>query len=51
MANSPEIPLHVYQVLEEEYISLHGAISEDGLTVELPDQENENTWRPRRGQA
>jgi hypothetical protein len=46
MANSPETPLHVYQVLEEEYISLHGAISEDGLTVELPDQENENTWRP-----
>ena len=42
---SPEIPLHVFQVLEEEYISLHGPISADGLTVELPDEENENKWR------
>jgi hypothetical protein len=45
MADSPEIPLHVFQVLEEEYISLHGPISADGLTVELPDEENENKWR------
>jgi hypothetical protein len=42
---APEIPLHVFQVLEEEYISLHGPISADGLPVELPDEGNENKWR------
>jgi len=38
MPTSPEIPLHLYQVLEEEYISLHGPIPEDeAFFVELHD--------------
>jgi hypothetical protein len=29
MPTSPEIPLHLYQVLEEEYLSLHGELSSE----------------------
>lgn len=41
-----DIPLHLYQVLEEEYASLHGPIRADRkFYVQLPDEENENyTW-------
>lgn len=45
MAKSPEIPLQLYQVLEEEYISLHGPIpASEVMTVKLPG-EGENGWR------
>jgi hypothetical protein len=45
MSSSPEMPLHLFQVLEEEYVSLHRPLSIDSLTVQLPDEENENRWR------
>ncbi len=39
MPNNPELPLHVYQVLEEEYVSLYGPIPPDEvLFVALPDE-------------
>ena len=46
MPTSPEIPLHLYQVLEEEYISLHGPIpNDDNFTVELHDDREASEWR------
>jgi hypothetical protein len=54
MQKNPEIPLEFFQVLEEEYISLHGAIPsppEDVLTIELPSEgdarasEGARKWR------
>jgi len=41
MSKNSEIPLYVYQVLEEEYESLHGAIREN-VTTHLPNPEDEN---------
>ena len=35
MAKEVEIPLHLYQVLEEEYLNLHGPLAEEDA-VELP---------------
>ena len=35
MAKNVEIPLHLYQVLEEEYLNLHGPLAEEDV-VELP---------------
>jgi hypothetical protein len=46
MSSSLEIPLHLYEVLEEEYISLHGPIpAGEVLTVKLPNVEAEDKWR------
>jgi hypothetical protein len=39
MSNNSEIPLYVYQVLEEEYESLHGTIREK-VTTYLPNPED-----------
>jgi hypothetical protein len=36
MSKNPEIPLHLYEALEEEFISLHGPIDDD-ITLELPE--------------
>lgn len=50
MQKNPEIPLYVYQVLEEEYESLHGRIRER-VTTYLPNPEDDNepllveSWR------
>ncbi|HYH87537.1 MAG TPA: hypothetical protein VEX60_18930 [Pyrinomonadaceae bacterium] len=47
MPKNPEIPLHLYQVLEEEFISLHGPIPADEiLIVELPGGEEGVGARP-----
>jgi hypothetical protein len=35
MAKDVDIPLHLYQVLEEEYLNLHGPLAEEDV-VELP---------------
>lgn len=40
MPEQVEIPLHLYQVLEEEYLSLHGQLSQSE-TVRLGDREEE----------
>src|SRR2546423_6460935 len=46
MSSSLETPLHLYEVLEEEYISLHGPIPVgEVLTVRLPNVEAEDKWR------
>ena len=43
---SLEIPLHLYEVLEEEYISLHGPIpAAEVLRIKLPNEEAEDKWR------
>jgi Patatin-like phospholipase len=36
MSRASSIPLHVYEVLEEEYESLHGPITKEPLVVHLP---------------
>jgi hypothetical protein len=42
--NENRIPLHVFEVLEEEYMSLYGPIPEnDKLLIELPDEWGENS--------
>src|ERR1043166_5500090 len=44
MPQSSRIPLHIYQVLEEEYISLHGQIpTSPPMTIPLPD--GRGGWR------
>src|SRR5918911_4869465 len=46
MSCSLDIPLHLYEVLEEEYISLHGPIpAGEVLTVKLPNEDAEEAWR------
>jgi hypothetical protein len=46
MSSRLEIPLHLFEVLEEEYISLHGPIpAGEVLTVMLPNAEAEDKWR------
>lgn len=46
MSSRLEIPLHLHEVLEEEYISLHGPIpAGEVLTVKLPNVEAEDKWR------
>ncbi|HYP53920.1 MAG TPA: patatin-like phospholipase family protein, partial [Pyrinomonadaceae bacterium] len=44
MSKSSEIPLHVYQVLEEEYVSLHGSLEEDDVLA-LPHEAREDKRR------
>ncbi|HEX6184187.1 MAG TPA: patatin-like phospholipase family protein [Pyrinomonadaceae bacterium] len=39
MPDTPDITLHAYQILEEEYVALHGSISADPLRLKLPDGE------------
>ena len=52
MPEQVEIPLHLYQVLEEEYLSLHGQLS-GSETVRLRNREEDITaeldWRFHRG--
>src|ERR1044072_1857359 len=46
MSSRLEIPLHLHEVLEEEYMSLHGSIPVgEALTVKLPNVEAEDKWR------
>ncbi|HEX8649222.1 MAG TPA: patatin-like phospholipase family protein [Pyrinomonadaceae bacterium] len=46
MSSRLEIPLHLFEVLEEEYISLHGPIpAGEVLTIKLPNVEAEDKWR------
>ncbi len=35
MSTHAEMPLHLYQVLEEEYLSLHGALAPEEMVVTL----------------
>ena len=36
MPDTPDITLHVYQILEEEYAALHGSIPAEPLSLKLP---------------
>jgi hypothetical protein len=52
MPDNIEIPLHLYQVLEEEFTSLYGSIpAEEILVVELPAGEGGEELPPRRVEA
>jgi hypothetical protein len=46
MPKNPEIPLHLFQVLEEEYLSLHGPIPDEEPLLELPGDEVGQPRRP-----
>ncbi|MDQ1558785.1 MAG: hypothetical protein QOD32_1845 [Pyrinomonadaceae bacterium] len=40
------LPLHLYQVLEEEYLSLHGPLPDDkNFFIELHDDDEASEWR------
>ena len=46
MSHSDKIPVPLFQVLEEEYIALHGIPEEDGsLQVQLPDPSHKDQFR------
>jgi hypothetical protein len=46
MSNTSYVPLHVYEVLEEEFISLQGPIPDgDAIIVRLPQEGRESAWR------
>jgi hypothetical protein len=40
MPSTPDLPLHLFQVLEEEYEALHGAFDKSPYDVALPDPDN-----------
>lgn len=45
MPTSPEMPLALYQILEEEYNSLHGPVRGEEDFVELPGDKKAGEWR------
>src|SRR5215211_8157320 len=45
MSHSTKIPLDLFQVLEEEFVTLHGAPAHDGSqTVTIPDAKNRDEF-------
>jgi hypothetical protein len=45
VSNSSNLPLHLYQALEQEYVSLHGPIpAGEAITVELPYEEHKSRF-------
>src|SRR6266496_428431 len=46
MSRSTKLPLHLFQVLEEEYVNLHEeSLEDESLTVKLPDARKPNEYR------
>src|SRR5215213_3668939 len=46
MSHSTKIPLDLFQVLEEEFVTLHGTPAHDGTqTVTIPDARNSDVFR------